>query len=125
MGSALRFIPVNGEGINIPQNDNHDVYKWIGGNVFFSASRRGNSLSVHVAAQDRQGKLKLRDAAKEFVDWCFSSCDWCEYVLAPVSIKNKSVVNLTKKIGFEHFGDILDSEDVKIVVMGIKRGNLT
>lgn len=115
------FTRYDGE-VDIPTNENHRVYKWDGGNVFISAARKGNALSIHISAKGREAKRKVRKALSQFLKWAFIVFPWAEYILGAISPERKSVVNLTKKVGFKHYWDLLDGDDVKVVVVGMQRG---
>ena len=75
------------------------VYEWSdnGQKVYFSASRKGSALLIHLAAEKRNW-LRLRDALNEFCDKMFFVYDWCKMIMAQV--EKRSVINLALKCGF-------------------------
>jgi hypothetical protein len=91
---------------------NYKVYEWSrnGYKVFFSATRQGNAMPIHIAAP-KESRRCLRIAANEFCEHLFSEYDWCEVVIG--AITSPSVINLAHKCGFRHIGDALIGEDSK------------
>jgi hypothetical protein len=91
---------------------NYKVYEWSrnGYKVFFSATRQGNAMPIHIAAA-KESRRCLRIAANEFCEHLFSEYEWCEVVIGAVI--PISVVNLAHKCGFHHIGDALIGEDSK------------
>jgi hypothetical protein len=91
---------------------NYKVYEWSrnGYKVFFSATRQGNAMPIHIAAP-KESRRCLRIASNEFCEHLFSEYEWCEVVIAAVI--PISVVNLAHKCGFHHIGDALIGEDSK------------
>jgi hypothetical protein len=91
---------------------NYKVYEWSrnGYKVFFSATRQGNAMPIHIAAP-KESRRCLRIAANEFCEHLFSEYEWCEVVIG--AIISPSVINLAHKCGFHHIGDALIGEDSK------------
>ena len=104
MDSSLEFTPYSGDLMGLPTNNNHLVFRWNRQDckVLFSASRRGNAASCHFAS-DKRGLRHIKEAIDGFVRFAFWLFDWCEMVLAQVSIQ--SVGRLIQKIGFEPVAD--------------------
>ena len=90
----------------------HLVFKWNNPRckVLFSVCKRGAAASCHFAC-DSKGLRFMRVAMKEFSDFLFESFDWCERLLAMVTVD--SVKRLIKKIGFVHAGTA-DGHDIFI-----------
>ena len=72
--------------------------------VLFSASRVGQGLKLHVACE-RSNLKHLRSGCVEFIEHMLSRFEWCNMLIATVSHKNKSVINLCIKLGFMDLGD--------------------
>lgn len=81
----------------MPGNENHLYYSW-NDEVYFSATKHGEALSIHIAA-DRRGKRGLRRALNEFCEWLFQHYAWCKVIIGMVG--PQSIVNLGLKCGFE------------------------
>jgi len=86
--------------LGLPMNENYRVIKWKRGDktVYFSITRQGNAISMHIAAE-KKSYTSLRVAANEFCEAVFEQYEWCECILGLVG--KQSVVNLAKKCGFE------------------------
>ena len=86
-------------------NSNHRVYEWSknGYRVYFSATRHGDAMSIHLAA-NRESRRCLRIAVNDFCDYIFDQFKWCEVILG--AIVPASVVNLAKKCGFTYLADV-------------------
>lgn len=85
----------------LPKNEAHSLYRWTNGRakVWFSASRKGDAISIHLMAKRKIDKLCLRIASNEFVDYLFDEFAWCKMIFCITSMK--STRNLAKKCGFE------------------------
>jgi len=86
-------------------SDNYRVYEWSenGYRVYFSATRQGNAMPIHIAAE-RDSRRCLRLASNEFCEYLFEEYDWCDVVIG--AIVSASVVNLAKKCGFTYLTDV-------------------
>lgn len=93
------FMPYDGDLIGLPTNDNHLVFKWNveGCKILFSAARQGNGMSCHFAS-DKRGLRRLREAIIAFTNYIFEHYDWCEMIIAKVTLP--SVARLLPKLGF-------------------------
>jgi len=99
------------ERLGLPVTSDYLVFRYIPGNgsVFFSATRQGDAVTIHIAA-DRTGKSKLREAVDRFCSKIFLDFPWCKIIMGVVG--PRSVVNLALKCGFHIIGtmDIKDTE---------------
>ena len=98
----IRFLPdYAGELMGLPTDENHLNYKWNRPDckILFSASRKGNAMSCHLAS-DKRGLRKLRIAFSEFIDFIFSNFKWCTMILAKI-IPN-SLKRFSEKVGFTY-----------------------
>lgn len=85
--------------LGLPMNENYRVIKFKRGDktVYFSITRQGNAISMHIAAEKKSYTM-LRVAANEMCEEIFRQYDWCECIFGLVG--KQSVVNLAKKCGF-------------------------
>lgn len=79
-------------------------YFRVDGGVYFSATRKGSGIEIHIASK-RKHKPKLRKSVNRFCKFLFENYDWCRMIIATISHENKSVKNLAKKCDFKHIGD--------------------
>ena len=82
----------------------HMVFSWRG-NVFFSCSRRGNAMEIHIAST-RKGKSMLRQAVNAICQYIKMTYDWCEVIIGNIKNGLKSVQNLATKCGFIQIGSV-------------------
>lgn len=85
--------------MGIALNENHEVFRWTGGRVFFSCCLKGEALSAHFSA-DRQSIRMLKTAINEFCVWAFEIMPWCRMIFA--CIVRPSVERLVVKCGFSY-----------------------
>lgn len=97
--------------------DNSDVAEFSG--VLFNFTRKGESVLVHVAC-DKKNIKNLRKGCAEFIHSIFSGLEWCQMIIATVSVNNPSVYNLCLKLGFENCG-MYDFERGAANIMVIRR----
>jgi len=89
--------------LGIATDDDHAVFRWMKGRVFFSCCQKGDTLSAHFSA-DRAGIRLLKQAIGEFCDWAFASLPWCKMIFA--CIERPSVERLVVKCGFSFLESI-------------------
>ncbi len=83
--------------VNLPTNMNHLAFKWVGdGVVYFSATKKGDALSIHLAAT-RKNRRYLREAVNEFCETMF--LNGINKIIGQVG--SLSVRNLALKCGFK------------------------
>ena len=96
------FKVATGDLLGLPTNERHINVKWEGsGNVLFSMTKLGESLSCHFAS-DKAGLRHIKQAINEFCEWAFNVFKWCKMIIATVKIP--SVARVVKKCGFSMFG---------------------
>jgi hypothetical protein len=100
--NSIKFAPWEGPTGDLLVDENHLVFKWIDGNIFFSVSRRGNAASCHFAC-DKNSLRDLKQAIDEFVEFVFWIFDWATMVMAQV--RKQSVARTIKKCGFFPIGE--------------------
>lgn len=98
------------DALGVAVDDNHSVFKWSGGQVFFSCCQKGDALSAHFST-DRKGIRLLRQAIEEFCTWAFDVMPWCRMIFA--CIVRPSVVRLVVKCGFSY---LVEREGAQIYV---------
>ncbi|MBC2659748.1 hypothetical protein H7A76_30310 [Pseudomonas sp. MSSRFD41] len=86
----------------------HQIWKWLEGDVYVSMTRRENAIFCHFSAK-HAALRKLRAATNEFVDLVFGLMPWCEVVMG--SIELRSVAKVMEKCGFEH---VVSHEHLKV-----------
>jgi hypothetical protein len=96
--AKVRFIPASGDMRGLPTDEDHENYKWIGGEIYFSVTCRGLSLNCHVASS-RKSLRMLGDAIDEFRVFLFDRFEWCRMIVCIV--KRPSIVRLCVKRGFQ------------------------
>ena len=94
------------EGVGLTFNEHYRVYEHRRGglSVYFSASRVGEAMIIHIACS-RRSICNTRKAASDFVEFIFDRFQWCRVVLG--TIVKPSVLNLANKCGFEEIGSAL------------------
>lgn len=83
--------------LGIAHDENHAVFRWSEGRVFFSCCEKGEALSAHFST-DREGIRMLKPAIDEFCSWAFDVMPWCKIIFA--CITRPSVERLVVKCGF-------------------------
>lgn len=91
--------------LGIATDEDHAVFRWMKGRVFFSCCQKGDTLSAHFSA-DRAWIRLLKQAIGEFCDWAFASLPWCKMIFA--CIERPSVERLVVKCGFSFLESIDD-----------------
>lgn len=86
----------------------HQIWKWMEGDVYVSMTRRENAVFCHFAAKP-SALRHLREATTEFVELVFELMPWCQVVMG--SITKDSVAKLMEKCGFEH---VINHEYLKV-----------
>ena len=100
------FTLATGDLIGLPTNDKHLNFEWDGpARILFSATRRGDALSCHVAS-DKKGLRYLKDVIDSFCLWAFSEFEWCKMILAVTG--RRSIEKLIEKVGFSLVADFDD-----------------
>lgn len=84
--------------LHLPMNENHRVLQWGDKQTFVSYTKKGDAISIHLAA-DRNGKRHLRKAVNAFCELVFQDFEWCRMVIGVIG--PKSILNMSKKCGFE------------------------
>ena len=114
----MPFMLYNGDEYHgIAKNENHDVYKWVGGvdcTILFSITQLGNVVSSHFAS-DKNGLRHIKPAIKEFCEFVFNACEWCEMITANIGFP--SVIRIVEKCGFKYLGTVQ-----KLDVYALERG---
>ena len=87
--------------------------------VYFLLSRRGNAMEIHVKADGREGRILLRKGCAAVIEWIPRQFIWCRMLIAPV--KEMSVYNLCKKLGFKD-GGLIDYPPDKARMMVVTYG---
>lgn len=83
--------------VKLPTNINHINFKWVGdGVVYFSATKKGDALSIHLAAT-RKNRKHLRVAVEEFCQTMFAN--GINKIIGQVG--SLSVRNLALNCGFK------------------------
>ena len=100
----MKFIPYSGDLIGLPTSGNHLNFRWAEPDckVLFSTCRQGNAASCHFAS-DKRGIFKIKRAINEFCEFVFWLFDWCEFVMAKVSLKK--VGPIIERCGFKKLLD--------------------
>jgi len=119
----MPFMLYNGDEFNesdpyygLARDEAHDVYRWGGeGTILFSITQMGSVVSAHFAS-DKTGLRHVKPAIKEFCDFVFNACEWCEMITA--NIDTPSVKRIVEKCGFKYLAtaqglDIYALERVK------------
>lgn len=86
----------------------HQIWRWMDGEVYVSMTRRENAVFCHFSAKPSALRL-LKSATNEFVDLVFELMPWCQVVMG--SITKDSVAKLMEKCGFEH---VVNHEYLKV-----------
>lgn len=87
--------------------------------VYYMMTRRGNAMELHARADGREGRLALRDAGRDVINWIPNEYEWCEMLLIPTV--GKRAYNQCIKLGFSDMGEH-SFENGKARVMGISYG---
>jgi hypothetical protein len=102
VGGSLIVECKKPSNINLTGDDNY-LYFTFDGIVFFSATKRLDTMDCHVGAIGRNKRF-LRIAINEFCEYIFNRYVWCNKISA--CVKLKSVKNLCMNCGFEKIADI-------------------
>ena len=107
-----RFLPYQGDTMDLVLDENYTVYKWNEPDcvMIFSVARRGQAANIHFDC-DMAALRRVREAIGEFCEYLFSDLQWCTMIMG--IIEKPSVVRSVKKIGFNHIGDI---DNLKVYV---------
>jgi len=100
----IKFLPYAGDLIGLPTSDNHLNFRWLEPDckVLFSVCRQGNGASCHFAS-DRKGVFRIKRAMNEFCEFVFWLFDWCEMIIAKVTLKKVGVI--IERCGFKKIID--------------------
>ncbi len=116
----IRFVEVSPDVFSADFNkENKACFRYLGEDVYFLLSKRGEALEIHVQATGKSGKKKLREASKAIVKDVPDMFPWCKMLIAPV--KAASVYNLCIKCGFED-GGLIDYPPDKARMMVVNYG---
>lgn len=88
--------------------EDHQVWRWLDGEIYVSMTRRENTVFCHFSAKGASVR-RLKDAIDEFCELVFGLMDWCMAVMA--CIKRDSVERLVKRCGFVH---VVDHKYIKV-----------
>ena len=101
----MPFVLYNGdEYYGLSRDETHDVYRWDGeGRILFSITQMGNVVSAHFAS-DKIGLRHVKPAIKEFCEFVFDACEWCEMITANIGIP--SVKRIVGKCGFKYLATV-------------------
>lgn len=83
--------------LGVATDDDHAVFRWSEGQVFFSCCKKGEALSAHFSAERSQIR-NLKEAIDEFCRWAFDELPWCKLIFA--CVERKSVERLVRKCQF-------------------------
>jgi len=100
------FTPYSGECMGLSHNENYLTFKWTEGNIFFSATRVGDGMSIHFAS-DKPSLRNIKRALNEFVEYVFDCYSWCTMVLGIIDLP--SVCRIAEKCRFIHIGTVDDT----------------
>ena len=111
----MRFIPYSGDDYQgLGYDENHEVFQWNGpGRILFSATRKGNGMSIHFASNKR-GLRSVKIAVHEFITFIFDTCDWCRMIMGMIDAP--SVERTAIKCGFIYAADI-DNTDHRLYIL--------
>jgi len=93
------------EKVNLPfDGDTYVCFRWKHKKkkVYFSGTRRGNALEIHIASTN--GKKHLDRAVEDFCDYVFSTMPWCSRIVGLI-LYNK-VIELALRHSFKKIGSI-------------------
>ena len=120
VGLMLSFTEVSGDVFSDDfDKENKVCFRYLDEDVYFLLSKRGEALEIHVQADGRKGKKRLREASKAIVKQVPNMFPWCRMLIAPV--KEASVYNLCIKCGFED-GGLINYPPDKARIMVVNYG---
>lgn len=105
MSKIIASTKERADKVNLPYDPEISVfYEWVKKKkrVYFSASKRGTALEIHLASVN--GKHLLEEALNEFCVFLFDVYEWCTKIVG--LIIKKSVIKLAERCGFKEFGKI-------------------
>lgn len=107
--AGLEFVPYDGELMGLPVSPNHLVFRWNVGfcKILFSMTQQGLSANCHFAS-DKAGLRHIKTAIDSFVQFVFSTFDWCRMTIANIS--RPSVERVVRKCGFQYIYQVGDTK---------------
>lgn len=105
MTKILASSKEKAEKVGLPFDPDISVfYVWVKKKkkVYFSASKRGTALEIHLATVN--GKYYLEEAVSDLCDFLFKNYEWCTKIVG--IILKESVINLARRCGFKVFGKV-------------------
>ena len=105
MSPASHFLLVDPAGLDmygLKYSDKHLVFKWVGGDIYFSMTQVGGAAECHFAAakKDLRSVKHIIELFVGFVFWLFP---WCKMVITLLPSSKKSIERVIKKLGFVQF----------------------
>jgi hypothetical protein len=91
-------------------NENHRVARWNSdeGRIYFSWTRKGNAISIHLSS-DKRGLRHLRKTSGKFCEWILDNHEWCEMLIVQFALP--SIERMVRRLGFEYL--VQDSDGMK------------
>ena len=101
--------------VNIPYGDKSIffVWKYKLKRVYFSGTRRGDAMEIHIATKN--GKGMIRRAVNSFCEAIFLAYEWCNKITA--LIYKQSLVECAKSCSFEVLRFLADAEGKKMTLV--------